>query len=905
MPSLLADPRSASDIVAFSIGLIALTQAGVWYRQREPGMLWFAAGSFLSTCLVVANGAVWQPGVAPGAGELLTMYAVRGLFAFGLTAYFRITRRTRAIAIAALVLPAAVIALAILAGEQATGRATVLPLLWADLGMTVLCLIGARREPGAGHEVLAIAPLIGPCAALLAPLRGPGPHLNHDFPGAAIGFGVVVLVVSLMRKSRDSRLAQAHAQRMSDYYAALSRTNQALLRTRNPVALYQEICRICVESAQAKMACVYEADAIDHFAHRVASFSRAGEELEGYPDPWDMTSAEGQKSYMVRAILDGRRLVSNDYQNDPLAAPWLHLARQHEVRAIAFLPLRRASRTVATLMVAAGEAGIFDDALVRLLDEMTEDISFALDNIDREARHIESVRQVEAGLARFERLFQTAPIAAAIISIEDRRVVDVNDAICALHRTGRENLIGRTTDELSLRSIPEDRLRFYEALRNEGRIRNLVMRMRSDDGRSRVVLTNAEPIDYLGKPCVIFMSLDITDMHAAEEARQALMEAQAASNAKTRFLSSMSHELRTPLNAVLGFSSLLRHEAADRLSQRQVEQLDHVQQAGWHLLRLINDVLDLSRIEAGQFGVDVRAVELAPLLDEAIQMSQPQAGAEHVTLVSGYRDAAPAWALADPTRLRQAVLNLLSNAIKYNRVDGTVRVSVSQQDGRASIAVADTGLGMNAQQLAHLFEPFNRLGREREGFEGTGIGLALTRQLMQLMNGDVTVTSEEGRGTRIVLTLPAVEGAPASMGATSATAVPDGTSPRGTVLYIEDNPVNTLLVEQLLARWPDVRFVAAMDGATGLQMAISLRPTLVLLDLQLPDLDGLDVLTRLRAHAALRDTPVVVLSASAMTDEIAEARSRGAADYWTKPLDFAQFLAGVADRLRRAGEAPA
>jgi PAS domain S-box-containing protein len=529
---------------------------------------------------------------------------------------------------------------------------------------------------------------------------------------------------------------------------------------------------------------------------------------------------------------------------------------------------------------------------------MTADISFALDSLDREARHLASVREVEAGLERFTRLFQTAPVAAAIISVDDRRVIDVNDALCELHQAPRDQLIGHTTDSLAYRAVSEDRERFYERLKQHGRVRNMPVRMTDGQRRLHVELMNAEPIDYLGRPCFIFMSLDITDMHAAEAARRALDEAKAASDAKTRFLSRISHELRTPLNAVLGFSGLLRLEAADRLAPGQLAQLDHVQQAGWHLLRLINDVLDLSRIEAGQFGVATSAVELAPLLDEALQMSQPLASQGRIALATGYRDAPRACVLADPTRLRQVMLNLLSNGIKYNRADGRVDVQVSCHEGRARIEVADTGIGMSAEQLAHLFEPFNRLGRERQGFEGTGIGLSLTRQLMHLMGGEVHVDSREGHGTRVALTLPMVEpSTPAAPLPETSSAQAPTSAPRGTVLYIEDNAVNSLLVEQLLARWPEVRFIRAMDGLSGLQMARTLQPDLVLMDLQLPDVDGLELLERLRADAALVDTPVIVLSASAMPEDIARARARGASDYWTKPIDFQHFLAEVARAL--------
>ena len=898
MSSLIADPQSASDIVAFTIALIAIIQAGAWYLEREPGMPWFAAGSLLSAWLVMTGGAVSRPGVAPSAESLLVMYVVRGLFAFGLTGYFRFSRRARVAVVAALVLPAAAFGLAILAGTPGARLPVALPLLWADIGMALLCFAWARREPGAGNGVLGLAPLLGPGMALLDPWRGqgPGPHLNHDFPAAAIGFGLVVLVVSLMRRSRASRVAQAQAEKMSRYYAALSRMSQATLRIKEPAALYTEICRICVDSAQARMACVYVADGF--LVHRAAMAGEAAHVLERLPPTWDARTEEGRNSHTVQVLRSGERSVSNDYWNDPKAGPWLEVAIRHGIRAIAFLPLRRGGQTVASLMVGAGEVGLFDDALLRLIDEMTAEISFALDSLDREARHLASVREVEAGLERFARLFQTAPIASAIISVDERRVIDVNDALCELHRSTRDQLIGRTTESLAYRAVSEDRERFYDCLKQHGRVRNMPVRMSDGDRREHVELMNAEPIEYMGRPCFIFMSLDISDMRAAEEARRALDAAQAASDAKTRFLSSISHELRTPLNAVLGFSGLLRLEAADRLTPGQLAQLDHVQQAGWHLLRLINDVLDLSRIEAGQFGIDASAVELAPLLDEAIQMSQPLASQGRIELAAGYRGAPRAWVLADPTRLRQVLLNLLSNGIKYNRADGRVDVRVSRREGHARIEVSDTGIGMSAEQLAHLFEPFNRLGRERQGFEGTGIGLSLTRQLMHLMGGEVHVDSSEGRGTRIALTLPLADApSPAAAGAAPAHADPPGAAPRGTVLYIEDNAVNSMLVEQLLARWPEVRFIRAMDGASGLQMARTLRPDLVLMDLQLPDLDGFELLERLREDAALRDTPLIVLSASAMPGDIAQARARGATDYWTKPLDFKHFLAGVARAL--------
>ena len=892
-----ADPDSAAAvIVVFTIGLIASMQAVAWLRQREPGMQWFAAASLVTTILVATGRLSTRDGAAPDVATLLAMYGVRGLFALGLTACLDDTPRMRRLTIVVLTVPLFACGALLLAGVDAAGLWAALPMIWVDVGLAVACLAAARRRPGAGHGVMAIAPLVAPVSVLLAVAGGRPAQPALHFTIGAIGFGIIVLVVSLMRRTADSRLAQAQAQRMASYYATVSRTNQAIGRTKDRVALYEAVCDICVDAAQARLACVFEADG--HFARRMAAAGPAAGLFASMTSPLDTSTPEGGASFPARVLRTGQRVICDDIQKTPPASVWPSHAHAQGFHAMAFLPLRRGGRTVATLMIASGEPGIFDASMVHLLDELTADISGALDGFDREAERLESARQVKAGLERFARLFETAPVASAIISIAERRVLDVNEAMCRSHGVSREQLVGRTTDTLAMHAVTAERERFYEMLAREGRVRNLVVNMVDAQGRTHAELMNAEPIDYLGQPCVIFMSLDVSDMQAAERARDALEEAEAASRAKTQFLSSMSHELRTPLNAVLGFSGLLRHEAAARLAPHQLEQLDHIQQAGWHLLRLINDVLDVSRIEAGQFGIELRGVELAPLVAEAIQMSQPLAMGAGITLHAVRADGPAAWALADPTRLRQVLLNLLSNAVKYNREDGSIEVGVARRGGEVRIEVVDTGVGMDAQQLAHLFEPFNRLGRDRQGYEGTGIGLALARQLMLLMNGQVHVTSEPGRGTRVVLTLPD------AAGATPAPATPAGrpdahalAAPVGSVLYIEDNAVNALLVEQLLARWDGVRLSVAADGHGGLKMAAALQPDLVLLDMQLPDLDGIEVLRRLRADEALRDTPVIVLSASAMPEEIALARSCGATDYWTKPLDFQRFLAGIARTL--------
>ena len=498
----------------------------------------------------------------------------------------------------------------------------------------------------------------------------------------------------------------------------------------------------------------------------------------------------------------------------------------------------------------------------------------------RESELAASLLQAEHGRDRFARLFHGAPASTLLLSLADKRIVDVNESFCQRYGVTREEAVGARPMDLGIGPIEQDRAEFWRQLTVEGRVRNLV---------SRVRLKNGE-----GERCALAISLDITEMRQSERAREALAVAEAANRAKTEFLSRMSHELRTPLNAVIGFSELLRDEAGDRLMPPERAQLEHIHQAGWYLLTLTNEVLDISRIEAGQFHVDLRPLALVPLLGEAMQLSRSLASQHAVALAPLPPEAASLAVVADPVRLQQVVLNLFSNAIKYNRPGGTVHIEAAiEAEGQVRLEVIDDGLGMTSDQLEHLFEPFNRLGRERGTVEGAGVGLALTRQLMRLMHGRISITSEDGRGTRACIWLPAAalpeHDKPAAAEPGDAQDL-EAVEPCGTVLYVEDNPVNALLVEQLLARWPGVRFVQAEDGESGLALARSLKPDLLLLDMQLPDIDGAEVLRRLRTDEATRSLRVVALSANAMAEDVARARKGGASDYWTKPIDTAHFL---------------
>ena len=395
----------------------------------------------------------------------------------------------------------------------------------------------------------------------------------------------------------------------------------------------------------------------------------------------------------------------------------------------------------------------------------------------------------------------------------------------------------------------------------------------------------------------IGVNWDVTDSRTAEAVRQEREIALRESQAKSKFLARMSHELRTPLNAVLGFAQLLMSEdkGSDPAAVSRRRRVDHIRAAGQHLLELINDVLDLSSLEGGEVRVALEPVPLAPVVAQTVSLLESLLREKHVELVCGPLAVVP---LADATRLRQLLLNLLSNAIKYNRHGGRVTIDAEQRGSGVIVRISDTGRGMNELQLRHLFEPFNRLGIEREGIEGTGIGLAIVKALVERMGGSVHVQSTVGVGSLFELHLADGSTRPMAPPAAPPTTRPlpladADKPPRGTLLYVEDNPVNALIISELIARRADLRLHIAEDGLSGVRKAVELRPDLVLLDMQLPDIDGHEVLRRLRADAATENIPVIALSANAMPDDIDRALRAGMSDYWTKPLDFRAFMASI------------
>ncbi len=366
-------------------------------------------------------------------------------------------------------------------------------------------------------------------------------------------------------------------------------------------------------------------------------------------------------------------------------------------------------------------------------------------------------------------------------------------------------------------------------------------------------------------------------------------EAVRASTAKTAFLSRMSHELRTPLNAVLGFAQLL---ALDPLTPEQAEAVHHIRTGGRHLLDLINEIVDISRIEAGRLSLSMETVDSAAVLAEAVELVRPLQQQYGVLVAACGGRAVPA-VHADRQRTTQVLLNLVSNAVKYNRPGGSVRVECrAGGPGEVLFEVSDTGPGIPQELLSRLFEPFDRLGAENSDVEGTGIGLALAEALARAMGGRIEVSTTLGRGSTFTLVLRAAPPDAAHAGTVppEPEAHPDS---RLRILYVEDNPTNATLMARVVALRPGSRLQVAVDGAHGIAAALLEPPDLVFLDLHLPDIPGEEVLQQLRPLPGLAEVPVVVVTADASPSARERMSVLGADGFLTKPLDLDDVLGWI------------
>jgi signal transduction histidine kinase/ActR/RegA family two-component response regulator len=383
-----------------------------------------------------------------------------------------------------------------------------------------------------------------------------------------------------------------------------------------------------------------------------------------------------------------------------------------------------------------------------------------------------------------------------------------------------------------------------------------------------------------------------------QRAEQALLEAKReledSNQAKSEFLARMSHELRTPLNSILGFSQVLNTDPDEPLTPSQKESVRQILKAGWHLLALINEVLDLARIESGKLQLSIESVGVEQIVREALTLIAPVAEKHQVKVVDETRPFRQVYVMADRTRLKQVLLNLLSNGVKYNRPGGTVTLSCARSEqGRLVVSVTDTGRGLSEEDRAMLFTPFTRL-HARSDVEGAGMGLAITKRLIELMGGTVGVESAPGTGSRFFFELavgekPAVEGEETDpsliIARTDANEV--------TLLHVEDNPANRSLVQRILERRPHISILAAESAEKGIELARTRDPDLIVLDINLPGMDGFEALRLLRSYPDTRNIPVIALSANAMPSDVKRGLEAGFLQYLTKPIDVKEFLRTV------------
>ncbi|MFZ6742813.1 PAS domain S-box protein [Undibacterium sp. JH2W] len=509
-----------------------------------------------------------------------------------------------------------------------------------------------------------------------------------------------------------------------------------------------------------------------------------------------------------------------------------------------------------------------------------------------------------------------ANIDALITTDLNGVISDVNHQMEAITGCTREELIGAPFKKYFTEPAAAE-LAMKRALQT-GKVSNCELTAIAKDGKETEISYNASTIyDRERRLQGVFASArDVTEYKLFEQKLQnsnielelAKAVAEKANLAKSEFLSSMSHELRTPLNAVLGFAQLMASDHPPP-SENQKLSIDQILQAGWYLLRLINEILDLAMIESGKVSISKESILLADVLLDCQSMIEPQAQTRGIDMIFPVIDV-PLYVFADRTRLKQVMVNLLSNAIKYNQDEGSVTVEyVIRGDCRIRISVKDAGKGLSPEQVGQLFQPFNRLGQDAGNEEGTGIGLVVTKQLVELMGGVIGVESHVGVGSVFWIEL-ALASAPALHaetgdefeGESSAGEQAVHGSSQRSLLYVEDNPANLALVEQLIARRSDLKLLTAVDAHLGIATAQVCKPDVILMDINLPGLSGFGALKILANDPLTAHIPVMALSANAMPRDIAKGLDAGFFRYLTKPIKVNEFMDALDLALHHAKE---
>lgn len=481
------------------------------------------------------------------------------------------------------------------------------------------------------------------------------------------------------------------------------------------------------------------------------------------------------------------------------------------------------------------------------------------------------------------------------------------------HVTNRSSLLGSVFDKgetviiekLNAADHPEDYIAGHEHLSNflgipiveNGKVLGMFAVADSAKTINQDLANWLEPFKETCLMLLRFYRMTAENELVMEQLRSAKEEVEAASRAKTEFLSSMSHELRTPLNSIIGFSQLMLSQTKNPLAEKQRKQTEQIHSSGKHLLVLINEILDLAKIEAGKLSVSIEPTNIHSVVTESIETVTPMAKASGIRMTVEIDERFSV--LADYTRLKQVMINLLSNAVKYNKDNGSVDVTMEINDVNAEISVRDTGIGISVDKMGEMFEPFNRLGAEDSGIEGTGVGLALTKKLIEYMNGSISVTSST-EGSVFTISIPLVEKSIELLNSNNSDSdqvdmvggvnKPKGQSEIMSVLYVEDNPANQFLMEEIFEDLESFSLKCIHDPLLGFELAKKMRPDLIILDINLPHISGFELLRMIQSQKDLEGIPVIALSANALPADIAKGIALGFENYLTKPVDIPVFL---------------
>jgi PAS domain S-box-containing protein len=525
-------------------------------------------------------------------------------------------------------------------------------------------------------------------------------------------------------------------------------------------------------------------------------------------------------------------------------------------------------------------------------------------------RDVSDRKRIEAEARR-----ANAFLLSAVDSIQDAFVLyDEEDRIVLVNSTFRELLgrafrgpvVGRLFEELVDRSIADNVFALGDEAAADFRQRWTAYHA-TPDGVFELRTQTGRVLRMVDRPTAehgtVSLMIDITDdqLHA-DELRRARETAEAASAAKSEFLASMSHELRTPLNAVLGFAQLLQRDRKQPLSERQQDRIVHVLRGGEHLLKLIDEVLDLARIEAGGVTISAEPVGVQDLLHEVVSTLGPMAQRAGINLDVPPLPSNLDTVVADRTRLAQILMNFGSNAIKYNRSGGHVRFDVTPATGMVRLTVVDDGFGIPEDKRSKIFEPFQRAGQETGPIQGTGIGLAISRRLAELMKGTVGFTSETDRGSSFWVEVPVDHGGNASVSPPPTERAADSplvkAVPKHKVVYVEDNPSNIAFMRELVEDLPGIELVTAPTAEIGIELVRTHKPRLVLMDINLPGMSGFDAVRQLGALPETRDIPVIALTAAALLRDQSRARDAGFYRYLTKPIKIDELTAVLEELIK-------